>query len=123
MSMKIKDCRLLLGLTALFAVFLLGFFLGRHRIGPVITTGRTPPSGYALSTETVHAEPVFPIDINSASAYELSFLPGIGQVIAGRIVDYRVEHGAFSEFAELLNVDGIGPSRLEELLPYITLGG
>lgn len=121
--MKIKELRLLLGVTALFCVFTLGFFFGSARLRPAVTTGRVSPSEEPVFSETVPSEPRFPIDINSASVYEMTFLPGIGEVIAGRIAEYRQQHGAFSDFSELLNVDGIGSSKLEELLPFITLGG
>ena len=50
-------------------------------------------------------------------------LPGIGDVLAQRIVDYRLENGSFSTLEELLNVEGIGKKRLEEIMDMITLGG
>ena len=68
-------------------------------------------SGQDLLTE--------PLDINTATAAELEILPGIGEVLAGRIVDYRETNGFFSSPEELLNVDGIGPKTLESILPYI----
>lgn len=50
------------------------------------------------------------IDINSASAAELTELPGIGPVLASRIVAYRAEHGPFQTLDALTAVKGIGPS-------------
>lgn len=66
---------------------------------------------------------VFPININSASKEEIMALPGVGEVLASRILAYREEHGSFAEAAELMNVEGIGEKRLEEMLDLITTGG
>ncbi|GBC92222.1 ComE operon protein 1 [bacterium HR15] len=61
----------------------------------------------------------FPLDINRATAEELEQLPGIGPVLAARIVEYRRAHGRFQSVDELLEVRGIGPKRLEQLRPYV----
>lgn len=59
------------------------------------------------------------ININTATAEELSdFLPGIGEVKARSIVDYREASGGFDSVDELLNVKGIGAKTLETLRPY-----
>lgn len=59
------------------------------------------------------------VNINSASAEQLSLLPGIGQVKAKAIVTYRQEHGKFTSPDELINVKGIGEKTLEKILPYL----
>ena len=70
--------------------------------------------------------PSFPIRLNSATARELEALPGIGPVLAGRIVQYREQlqrergHG-FESVDELLNVSGIGPKRLAAVRDLVTL--
>ena len=53
------------------------------------------------------------IDINSADVARLVDLPGIGETIAGRIVEYRDEHGPFKSVEELLWVQGIGRAKLK----------
>lgn len=58
------------------------------------------------------------ICINSASAVELTDLPGIGPALAGRILEYREEHGPFESVDCLLNIRGIGERVLERLRPY-----
>ena len=81
--------------------------------------------GYAVTVErSVPAERIAaePVDINAATAEELETLPGIGPVLARRIVDYRAEHGAFASAEELLGVDGIGQAKLDGIRGSITLG-
>lgn len=61
----------------------------------------------------------FPIDINLANTEELMLIDGIGTVTAERIVTYRNMYGYFSDYSQLLNVDGIGKKKLENLMDYI----
>ena len=65
----------------------------------------------------------FPLSINRAGKEELMMLPGIGEVLADRILAYRREHGAFRSAEELMNVEGIGQKRLEEIIDLIVIGG
>ena len=62
------------------------------------------------------------ININIASAEELSYLPGIGPALAIRIVQYRIENGIYTSTEELMKVEGINQSKYDALLPYITIG-
>ena len=63
------------------------------------------------------------VDINTADLTALMSLPGIGQTLANRIIDYRDIHGPFESVAGLLNVEGIGAGKLESILNLITTGG
>lgn len=56
-----------------------------------------------------------PVNVNTASEEELCLLPGVGPVIAGRIVEYRKSHGPFSNPDDLKNVSGIGDGRLSAM--------
>lgn len=56
-----------------------------------------------------------PLDLNGADAGALDDLPGIGPVLAERIVTWRSEHGPFSSVDELAEVSGIGPALLSDL--------
>lgn len=55
------------------------------------------------------------VDLNSASVSDLDGLPGIGPVLAQRILDWRTEHQRFSSIDELGEVPGIGPKLLAQL--------
>ncbi|MBI4297341.1 MAG: ComEA family DNA-binding protein [Chloroflexi bacterium] len=62
------------------------------------------------------------VNINTASARELETLPDIGPVLAGRIVQYRDEHGPFQRIEDILDVQGIGPATFNKLKDSITVG-
>jgi len=52
-----------------------------------------------------------PVNLNTARQYELEALPGIGPVIAKRIIQFREQHGGFTSVGQLRQVSGIGPKR------------
>jgi competence protein ComEA len=60
-----------------------------------------------------------PLDLDSAGVADLDRLPGIGPVLAARIVEHRRLHGRFHHVDELLLVPGIGPRLLERLRPWL----
>lgn len=60
------------------------------------------------------------IDINRAEPWLLEVLPGIGEVLAQRIVDYRSENGPFRTIEDLLKVSGIGEGTFAKIKDYIT---
>ena len=62
------------------------------------------------------------ININSASRSELMDLPGIGSVLAERIMEYRNQYGAFSKIEDIKRVSGIGEKRFESIMDKITVG-
>ncbi|MCC6188676.1 MAG: ComEA family DNA-binding protein [Anaerolineales bacterium] len=55
------------------------------------------------------------INVNRATAAELETLPGIGPALAARIITHRGQHGPFASVEDLLDVDGIGPAKLEAI--------
>ncbi|MEX1264849.1 MAG: ComEA family DNA-binding protein [Actinomycetota bacterium] len=61
------------------------------------------------------------ININTASGTEFETLSGIGEVLAGAIIDYRTENGPFASVDDLESVSGIGPATLEEIRDQVTV--
>lgn len=136
--MKISATALLTAITLAFAAFVGGFALGRNTAGsdiqvnalyapattaPVAATV-SPSSSSSASPETTApgtAADSLPININTATAAQLDLIPGVGPVLAQRIIALRTELGGFSHIEDLLDVKGIGEKTLEELKPYITL--
>lgn len=61
------------------------------------------------------------VAVNRAAAAELETLPGVGPVLASRIVAFREENGPFSTVEDLLSVPGIGEAKLAALRDLITV--
>ncbi len=61
------------------------------------------------------------LDPNLASQEDLETLPGIGPVLAQRIIAYRQTHGPYKKIADLRKVSGIGPKKLEKIKPYLAI--
>ena len=59
------------------------------------------------------------IDLNEADATELTRLPGVGPVLAERIVGHRKKHGPFTVIEDLLDVPGIGEAKLAQLRDHV----
>ena len=112
------DSILLLALALLFIFFLKawpGFYPSRpsNDYNPEFLPGdATPKQRFVLEGA---------IDINSAGIEEFAFLPGIGEVLAKKIIEKRKERGGFSSLEELKGVKGIGSDRFEKIRRYITI--
>lgn len=79
-------------------------------------------SGLATAA-AAKAVPAGKININTASAQQLTALPGVGEKLAARIVEYRQKQGGFKNVAELMNVQGLGEKNLAKIQAYLTTSG
>ncbi len=90
------------------------------QVGP--RPGVAPTPGVPATAAVAAPRPV-PLDLNRADAEALERLPGIGSVLARRILAHRESHGPFRRAEELREVPGIGPGRWERLRPLVAAGG
>jgi competence protein ComEA len=93
--------------------------------GEQILVGVTPPPGAPGAASA--AQPPGPgtapglVNLNTATLTELQTLPGIGEVLAQRILDYRTAHGQFRSVNDLRQVDGIGDAKFDKLKDKVTV--
>lgn len=84
--------------------------------------GGTAPSAVSAQSPAARDTPGRLVNINRASVEELVTLRGIGPVIAGNIVNFRLQNGRFHSVDDLIHVSGIGPRKLEDLRGAVTVG-
>ena len=122
--------KIVLGLTSAFLVVTGGYFVS-GQLGEAeyqVTVSKQVP---AVSASLPEVEDGYPdsllegevIDLNTASAADLTRLPGIGEKRAQAIVDYRESSGPFQSVEELTEVKGIGEGILAQVYDYVTVGG
>lgn len=119
-----KAATAMLTVTIAFILLITGMLIGRNTAGSFL---------YVHSEDTISMQETIPeetrqdnsarMDLNQMNLDQLVELPGIGPTIAQRILDYKEEHGPFTSVDELLNVKGIGETRLTQLKEYLTVGG
>mgnify|MGYP001070574911 CR=1 FL=1 len=74
-----------------------------------------------LTTDQSSGKTAQRVNINTADAWLLDALPGVGEKIAHNIIDYRAQNGAFHRIEDLLKVPGIGPTTFERIRNLITV--
>jgi competence protein ComEA len=91
--------------------------------GELILVGVTPPPGAVVATGPAGAPAAAagPVNLNTATLADLDTLPGVGPVLAQRILDAREAQGGFKSVSDLRKVDGIGDSRYEQLKDLVTV--
>ena len=87
----------------------------------VLRAGEAPPPSAASAPPPGGrtGAPAAPVDLNRATVDELDVLPGVGPATAAAIITWRDENGGFRRVEDLLEVPGIGPTRLERLRPHV----
>ena len=80
--------------------------------------------GFATAATDVDERPSGngPVNLNTAGTDQLTAIPGIGEAMAQRIVEWRDEHGPFRRVEDLMKVKGIGEKSLEKMRPHVTVG-
>ncbi|MEI6287640.1 MAG: helix-hairpin-helix domain-containing protein [Bacillota bacterium] len=88
-----------------------------NNVSPSVNPNGTPAMAYSpdvsLNTQK--------ISINTADKTALAALPGIGDALAQRIIDYRTKNGSFSVIEDVKNVSGIGDARFNKIKDQITI--
>ena len=117
---KLRVSPALLALCAAVLLFVGAFFLGRaSALGEArITVQRAAPASDALQ---IDGSGEGKLCLNTATREELLALPGVGEKTADRILSYRDTYGRFSAVEQLLDVEGIGPTLLEQLRGLVTV--
>jgi competence protein ComEA len=93
--------------------------LGKSGSGTNLESQEGPPPGSKSGIGPKTPDRV--IDPNLASKAALETLPGIGPVLAQRIIDYRRDHGPIKKIEDLKKVSGIGRRKLEKMKPYLNI--
>ena len=115
---KLRVSPALLALCAAVLLFVGAFFLGRaSALGEArITVQRAAPDALQIDGSGEGK-----LCLNTATREELLALPGVGEKTADRILSYRDTYGRFSAVEQLLDVEGIGPTLLEQLCGLVTV--
>jgi competence protein ComEA len=89
--------------------------------GELIVVGATPPPGAAGPAAAAGGVRQSPLNLNTATLADLDTLPGVGPVLAQRIIDARAARGGFTAVSDLRRVSGIGNAKYEQLKDLVTV--
>lgn len=94
------------------AAVLAGLAVAGVSVAPALATEKAPAAAGAVMGK---------VNVNTATAEQLAALPGVGEVTAKAIVDYRQMNGPFKTADDLMEVKGIGEKKLEAIRPLVSL--
>ena len=119
----LKSEKAALIITALFLVLVVGFGLGgRGNDAEVVTTEFAVKSNSELYEQTAadgKENETVRINLNTCTKQQLETLPGIGPVLAERIIEFRDENGGFKTIEDITKVSGIGAAIYEDIYRLI----
>lgn len=137
MDNDVRQVRWLIAIAVFLCALMIGYnvlFVPQVTLTTVVRTdassaAQAKASAYAKQTESSQQETYEPepvekaalVNLNTADEGLLETLPGVGPVVAKRIIAYRDSVGTFRTKEELMQVDGIGEKTFEKLQDYITV--
>lgn len=95
-------------LSAITVGIMFGYYIGINQNGGQIEIMQP---GYEIGL----------VNLNTATIDELVLIPGIGDITAQRIIDYRERKGNFETIEDLLNISGISKDKLKDIQHYLTI--
>ena len=98
---------------------MIGIFCGRNMRADYV---QLPTDDLSTNENTISLQLDYRLDLNTATQTQLIELPGIGEILAQRILEYRDSNGPFKTIEELLNVPGIGEGKLKQIKERIKIG-
>ena len=121
---------LIYALLLMICVFVLGYLVGANRHSKIIEV-RVDSAQQKQIVDTVEQEPAPQqeqqdtdlVNLNTADQAELETLPGIGAALAQNILAYRQVIGEFVSIEQLMDIEGIGAQRYENIAEFVTVGG
>ncbi len=122
MDSRISENIVLIVLSVILFTGGLGLHLRRHRLPQdtaIVIDGIE--KRLTLTEIEEHLKESRRVNINTAYIEEITSIPGIGRVMASRIVEYRDAHGRFFDEKDLLEIKGLGEKKLNRIKEYIRL--
>ena len=111
---------LMVMLTVLFVGTAVGFLIAHYSDNTTIILAKHWLDSES-ATETVLPDTLGKININTASLSQLCSLPGIGETTAEKIISYRENVSLFNRLEDIMQVEGIGKAKFQNIKEYITV--